>query len=145
MRCERLIARALEQNDRLSARIAELEVQSRFIMGCLKIKKPGTVAGLLSNDGQPVIEIVDGWQTYSQFGGRKVTLKMLEAEFIELRLETAVQEKIDHGDTRDREVIRQECEAIFDNARRAAEAADTGDGRNDLESEHVDITPGTAH
>lgn len=144
-RCERLIVRALKQNDRLSERITELEVQSRFVMSCLKMKKPGTTAGLLDADNRPVIEIIDGWAAYTHFGGREKTLELLQEEFIELRLLDAVQEKIKNGDTRPYEEIRSECEAIFNAARQEAEAANQSDGRRDLESEHVDVSPGTAH
>lgn len=86
-----------------SERIAEMEVQTRFLMNAMRMIKPGmrpsTVIGV---DGKPArLATIDGHEAYTRYGGRQQTLDILSAELRgRILLATAMELIEDHGDTR---------------------------------------------
>lgn len=128
---------------RLRARITELEIQSRFAMGSILVKR--AVASGVIVPGQPTHEIVDGYTVYERFGGREATINILEAEFHATQIAMRVQQRKANGDARPYEEIISDVEAAY---REEIAANAQSDSRSDREP-GTDAAPGrtkaTAH
>lgn len=128
------MGRLIDDNQELRARVTELEVQARFALGSLVVKRPIT-GGIVTAPGQPTHEIVDGWTVYVRHGGRDFTLNLLDAEFHNTQIALRVQEKIANGDARPMEDIIEDVTTAYRADRAAHEADRQSDGGRDSRSD----------
>ena len=61
--------------------ITELQIQCRFLMGAMKVIRPGSNTKLVGANGAPRLDIVDGWTIYTQYNGRGKMLEILQQEY----------------------------------------------------------------
>lgn len=131
--CERLLAKALQQNDDLSIRIAELELQSRFALTGMTMRAPEQ-SNIVSLDGsKPKLSVINGWQAFHSFGGREKTMDVFGAEYHATVIRNMVKERCDAGDTRTVAEITIDVEADYQRALHAASGE--GDGRSHSEDD----------
>lgn len=127
-----------QQIGALSARVAEVEIQARFALNNQRMFKPNAIV-----DAKGQREMINGWDAYTQHGGRDYTLTVLERELIANIVADAAKVKVDNGDTRPIEDIIKECSAEYWQQRQADEDRESDSGR-DLEPA-IDPATGRAH
>lgn len=84
-----------------AAELSELRVQCRFLMGVIKIARPGVKQALVGPDGKPKLDLVDGLKIYRDYGGRDLTLNLLGREMHDDLLLMRAQELQANGDQRE--------------------------------------------
>lgn len=104
IRLERTMQALIENQQAFSERLTEVEVQARFALSIIKVaKRPDTA--LVTENGEPRIEIMDGWTAYSKSDGRDKMLDILEREYLTPRFTEQGLEIKHAGDPRTVEAI----------------------------------------